>query len=51
MNEITQQKINIYEFPNCADEEENKMTRKLKVCLCVSFFLYFFVCLFVCKLL
>jgi len=33
MNEITQQKINIYEFPNCADEEENKMMRKLKVCL------------------
>jgi len=33
MNEITQQKINIYEFPNCADEEENKATRKLKVCL------------------
>jgi len=32
MNEITQQKINIYEFPNCADEEENKMMRKLKVC-------------------
>jgi len=31
MNEITQQKINIYEFPNCADEEENKMMRKLKV--------------------
>jgi len=33
MNEITQQKINIYEFPNCADEEENKMMRKLKVCM------------------
>jgi len=32
MNEITQHKINIYEFPNCADEEENKMMRKLKVC-------------------
>lgn len=30
MNEITQHKINIYEFPNCADEEENKMMRKLK---------------------
>jgi len=35
MNEITQQKINIYEFPNCADEEENKMTKKLKVSLFV----------------
>jgi len=33
MNEITQQKISIYEFPNCADEEENKMMKKLKVCL------------------
>jgi len=36
MNEITQQKINIYEFPNCADEEENKTMRKLKVCLFVD---------------
>jgi len=33
MNEITQQKISIYEFPNCVDEEENKMMKKLKVCL------------------
>jgi len=33
MNEITQQKISIYEFPNCTDEEENKTTKKLKVCL------------------
>jgi len=31
MNEITQQKISIYEFPNSADEEENKMLKKLKV--------------------
>jgi hypothetical protein len=31
MNEITQHKINIYEFPSCYDEEENKITKKLKV--------------------
>ena len=60
MNEITQQKINIYEFPNCADEEENKMMRKLKVCLLhhfvaihsivVSLFVCLSVCLSVCLL-
>ena len=37
MNEITQQKISIYEFPNCADEEENKMMKKLKVCFMTLF--------------
>jgi septin 7 len=30
LNEITQHKINIYEFPSCADEEENKMIKKLR---------------------
>jgi len=30
LNEIAQHKINIYEFPLCADEEENKIIKKLK---------------------
>lgn len=30
LNEIAQHKIRIYEFPDCEDEEENKLQKKLK---------------------
>jgi septin 7 len=30
MNEISQNKIKIYEFPDCDDEEENKIQKQLK---------------------
>src|SRR6218665_302668 len=31
LNEIAQNKINIYDFPSIPDDEENKMIKKLKV--------------------
>ena len=31
LNEIAQHKIKIYEFPECDDEEENKIQKKLRV--------------------
>ena len=31
LNEIAQHKIKIYEFPECDDEEENKVQKKLRV--------------------
>ena len=31
LNEIAQHKIKIYEFPDCDDEEEAKIQKKLKV--------------------
>ena len=31
LNEIAQHKIKIYEFPECDDEEENKVQKRLKV--------------------
>ncbi len=31
MNEIAQHNIKIYDFPECDDEEENKIQKKLKV--------------------
>jgi len=31
LNEIAQHKIKIYEFPDCTDEEENKIQKKLRV--------------------
>ena len=31
LNEIAQHKIKIYEFPDCDDEEENRLQKKLKV--------------------
>lgn len=30
MNEINQNKIKIYEFPDCEDEEEGKVQKQLK---------------------
>lgn len=31
LNEIAQHKIKIYEFPDCDDEEEMKIQKRLKV--------------------
>ena len=31
LNEIAQHKIRIYEFPECDDEEESKIQKKLRV--------------------
>jgi len=31
LNEIAQHKIRLYEFPECDDEEENKIQKKLRV--------------------
>ena len=31
MKEIREHNIQIYEFPDCEDEEENRLNRKLKV--------------------
>lgn len=31
MNEIAKNKLKIYEFPDCDDEEENKVQKPLKV--------------------
>ena len=33
MKEIQEHKIKIYEFPETDDEEENKLVKKIKVCL------------------
>lgn len=48
LNEIAQHKIKIYEFPECDDEEENKLQKKLlKVCLFHSVFLLLIIIFFV----
>ena len=31
MKEIRENKIQLYEFPDCEDEEENRLNKKLKV--------------------
>jgi len=31
MKEIKEHNIQLYEFPECEDEEENRLNRKLKV--------------------
>lgn len=33
MREIQEHKIKIYEFPETDDEEENKLVKKIKVCM------------------
>lgn len=33
MREIQEHKIKIYEFPETDDEEENKLVKKIKVCV------------------
>jgi len=33
MREIREHKIQLYEFPECEDEEENRLNKKLKVSL------------------
>lgn len=33
MREIQEHKIKIYEFPETDDEEENRLVKKIKVCL------------------
>jgi septin 7 len=38
LNEIAQHKIKIYEFPECDDEEENKIQKKLRVSF--EFYIY-----------
>lgn len=40
LNEIAQHKIRIYEFPECDDEEENKIQKKLRVSICKNIYKY-----------
>ena len=38
-NEIEQHKIKIYEFPECEDEEEQKIMKRMKVMMVLFLFL------------